>query len=128
MAPPDAGPHTNVADAAAVAAYIAALPPPAQAALQAVRQVALTAAPQATERLSYGMPTLFDHGVVVHIGAFKRHIGLFPPVDDAALRAELAPWAGPKGNLQFQLDQPLPLALIARVVTARLQANRGRAG
>lgn len=76
--------------------------------------------PDGVERLSHRMPTMFRGGVVLHYAAFQQHIGLYPPVADAALRARLAPWAGPKGNLQFRHDQPLPMDLIEAVVAARL--------
>jgi uncharacterized protein YdhG (YjbR/CyaY superfamily) len=54
-----------------------------------------------------------------YFAAFKKHIGIYPPVKgDAALIRELEPYRGPKGNLSFPLDQPLPLALIGRVAVA----------
>lgn len=107
--------------------YIAGFPVEIQALLQAVRATVRAAAPQAQERISYRMPSLFQQGVVVHFAAFRHHIGLYPPVGDAAVQARVAPYAGPKGNLQFPYHQPLPHALIAEVVRARLQANLARA-
>ncbi|MEO3692760.1 iron chaperone [Roseateles paludis] len=114
--------------AAAVDAYIASFAPEVQAVLSAVRQAVRAAAPQAEERISYRMPALFQRGAVVYYGAFKQHLGLYPPVvaTDAALLARAAPYAGPKGNLQFPYADPLPLDLIANVVRARLKANLAR--
>ncbi|MCK7495230.1 MAG: DUF1801 domain-containing protein [Comamonadaceae bacterium] len=103
--------------------YIAGFPADIQAVLQAVRATVRAAAPDAEERISYRMPAVFQHGVVVYFAAFKRHIGLFPPVEDPAVRARVAPYAGPKGNLQFPYDRPVPHRLIAAVVKARLKAN-----
>ena len=103
--------------------YIAGFPADIQAVLQAVRVTVRAAAPGAEERISYRMPAVFQHGVVVYFAAFKRHIGLFPPVEDPAVRARVAPYAGPKGNLQFPYDRPMPHRLIAEVVKARLKAN-----
>ena len=80
-------------------------------------------APLAEERISYGMPALFQNGAVVYFGAFKNHLGLFPPVEDPALLAQVAPYAGPKGNLQFPYSQPMPLSLITAIVQARVRAN-----
>ena len=60
--------------------YVAALPSDARSAFEQVRAAVRKAAPLAEERMSYRMPTFFQNGVVVHIGAFKQHIGLFPPV------------------------------------------------
>jgi hypothetical protein len=72
------------------------------------------------------MPALFQEGAVVYYGAFKKHLGLFPPVEDAALLAQVAAYAGPKGNLQFPYAQPMPHALIAAVVQARVRCQRGQ--
>lgn len=108
--------------------YIAGFPPAIQELLRAVRATVRQAAPLAQERISYGMPALFQDGAVVYYGAFKRHLGLFPPVEDPELRAQVAAYAGPKGNLQFPYWLPLPHALIAAVVQARLRANQAKAG
>jgi uncharacterized protein YdhG (YjbR/CyaY superfamily) len=107
--------------------YIASFPAEVQAVLHAVRATIRQAAPQAEERISYRMPAVFQNGVVVYFGAFKRHLGLFPPVDDPQVRARVAEYAGPKGNLQFPYDQPIPHELIAAVVKSRLEANLARA-
>ncbi|MCW5624766.1 MAG: DUF1801 domain-containing protein [Burkholderiales bacterium] len=104
--------------------YIAAFPPDVQRILQKIRATIRQAVPDAEERISYRMPTFFLDGVVVHFGAFKRHIGLYPPVSgDARLMADVAPYAGDKGNLQFPLDQPMPYDLIDRIARARMAAN-----
>ena len=111
-----------------VDAYIAASPAAVQPILQAIRATACAAAPDAEERISYGMPALFQQGVLIYYGAFKRHIGLFPPVADAALQARVVRWAGPKGNLQLPLDEPMPLGLIDEMVRARLRFNLAKPG
>jgi uncharacterized protein YdhG (YjbR/CyaY superfamily) len=107
--------------------YIAQFPPETREILAAVRATVRAAAPDAEERISYRMPALFEHGAVVYFAAFKHHIGLFPPVEDPAVRAKVARYAGPKGNLQFPYTAPMPLDLIADVVRARLAANRLKA-
>ncbi len=118
------GRTTGVAD---VDAYIAACPPASRKAMTAIRRVVRQAARGAEERLSYGMPTWFLQGVVVYVGAFTAHIGIFPPVrGDARLLAAVKPYANPRGNLAFPLDRPLPLALIKRVVAQRLAENARR--
>lgn len=106
---------------ASVDEYIARFPGAVQAVLRAVRATVRAAAPDAEERISYRMPALFQRGVVVYFAAFKHHIGLYPPVDDPAVRALVAPYAGPKGNLRFPYSEPIPHELIAAVVRARLQ-------
>jgi uncharacterized protein YdhG (YjbR/CyaY superfamily) len=107
--------------------YIASFPPKVRAILKKIRLTVNKAAPQAEERISYRMPALFQNGVVIYFAAFKSHIGIFPPVrGDADLNKELAPFRGPKGNLKFPLDKPMPYGLMARIVTARLRENLTR--
>lgn len=110
-------------DPTSIDAYIEGFPAAVQVRLRAVRAAVRTAAPDAQERISYRMPALFQQGVLVYFGAFKHHIGLFPPVLDPALKALAAPYAGPKGNLQFPHSAPLPEELIRAIVAARLKAN-----
>lgn len=111
------------AEPSPVDAYIAGFPRDIQVLLGAVRTTVLAAVPQGEERISYRMPAVFSSGVVVYYAAFKNHIGLYPPVADPAVRAKVARYAGPKGNLQFPYGEPLPLELIAEVAKARLAAN-----
>ncbi|MEO8275133.1 MAG: DUF1801 domain-containing protein [Thermoanaerobaculia bacterium] len=101
-------------------AYIAAAAPEAQAVLRKLRATLRKALPKAEERISYRMPALFLDGAVIYFAAFKKHIGIFPPLKgDAALQKAIAPYRGPKGNLQFPLSEPMPYALIARFAKAR---------
>ena len=104
-----------------VDAYIAGFPVEIRAVLEQLRQVVREAAPDAAERISYGMPTFFQQGVLFHFAAFTRHVGVYPPVTDTMLAPLLARYAGPKGNLRFPLTEPMPYDLIARIVAARLQ-------
>jgi uncharacterized protein YdhG (YjbR/CyaY superfamily) len=107
--------------------YIGGFPPATRAILQAVRATVLRAAPGATECISYRMPAVFLSGVVVCYAAFKNHLGVFPPVEDADVKAKVAPYAGPKGNLQFPYSSPIPYDLLAEVVKARLRVNLSKA-
>jgi len=106
---------------ASVDAYIAGFPDGTRAILERIRQVVREAAPDAEERISYGMPTFFQHGVLIHFAAFTRHVGVYPPATDPTLAPLLARYAGQKGNLRFPLTEPIPYELIARIVAARLQ-------
>jgi uncharacterized protein YdhG (YjbR/CyaY superfamily) len=108
------------ADLEAVEAYLAAETPEVRAILNAIRDIVLRDAPDAIQRMSYGMPTFFLGGVIVHMGAFKGHIGLFPPVRDPALMDATSAYRGEKGNLRFPLDHPIPYNLIEQVVASRL--------
>jgi uncharacterized protein YdhG (YjbR/CyaY superfamily) len=62
--------------------------------------------------------------MLVYFAAFKKHIGMFPPVrGDAKLQAAASKYAGPKGNLKFPLDAPIPYALVARIVKFRVKQD-----
>jgi uncharacterized protein YdhG (YjbR/CyaY superfamily) len=100
-------------------AYIAAAPLQVQPILTRIRQVAREAVPDAAECISYQMPALRRKKVCFYFAAFKKHIGVFPPVKGSAtLQKRLARYRGPKGNLQFPLDEPIPYALIGQVARA----------
>lgn len=115
-------------DSERIDAYIAGFDPEVQAILRSVRRTIQDAAPEAVEAFSYRMPAFRLQGPLVYFAAWKQHIGLYPPVDgDTALEAAVAPFAGPKGNLQFPLDQPIPYELIARIVRHRAAQNLARA-
>jgi uncharacterized protein YdhG (YjbR/CyaY superfamily) len=107
-----------------VDAYIASSPPEVRPILEAIRTTVRKAAPTCEERISYRMPAFFLGGVLVYFAAFKKHIGLYPPVRDKTLKPLVARYAGPKGNLQFPLSEPIPLALIAKIVKARVKELR----
>lgn len=107
--------------------YIAAAAPEVRSILQKVRETIRKAAPAATEKISYQIPTFALDGNLVHFAAFKKHIGFYPPVRDEKLRGEASVYAGEKGNLRFPLDKPIPYALIGRLVKARVKENRERA-
>lgn len=111
---------------ATVDEYIGAFEPEVQAILEKVRSTVRAAAPGAEERISYRMPAFFQDGALVYFAAFRKHIGLYPPVRDKTLKKALEPYAGPKGNLQFPLDRAMPYALIRRIVKSRLRENRQR--
>ncbi len=110
-----------------VEGYIKGFPPDLQAVLTKIRAAVKKAAPAAREAISYRMPAYFDNGILIYFAAFKKHIGVFPPVHDPALKSVVAKYAGPKGNLQFPLSEPIPYALIGRIVTTRLRENRASA-
>jgi uncharacterized protein YdhG (YjbR/CyaY superfamily) len=101
--------------------YISQFPGEVQAILQKVRETISHAAPDAKEVISYQMPAFKQHGILVYFAAWKNHIGLYPPISgDKALEKSIARYAGPKGNLQFPLDEPMPLDLIGRIVRLRV--------
>ncbi len=74
------------------------------------------------------MPAFKQHGILVYFAAWKKHIGLYPPNSgDDALEKAVARCAGPKGNLQFPLDEPMPLKLIERIVKLRVKQDTAKA-
>jgi uncharacterized protein YdhG (YjbR/CyaY superfamily) len=108
--------------------YISQFPPDLQAILQKVRTTISGAAPEAKETISYLMPAFKQHGILVYFAAWEKHIGLYPPISgDKALEKAIAPYAGPKGNLQFPLDEPIPYDLIERIVKLRVRQDSEKA-
>lgn len=109
-------------------AYIAGFPAATQEALQAMRALIREAAPEATETISYAMPTFDLNGRhLVHFAGFARHVGFYPvPTGIEAFKAELAAFKTGKGSVQFLLDQPLPVDLIRRIVAFRVRELAGR--
>jgi uncharacterized protein YdhG (YjbR/CyaY superfamily) len=113
--------------AASIDEYVAGFPPDVQAILQKIRTTVAKAIPKAREKISYRIPAFALDGDVIYFAAFKKHIGVFPPVRDAKLKKEVARYAGPKGNLQFPLTERIPYALIGRIAKARAKENAARA-
>lgn len=108
--------------------YIARSPADVQAILQKVRTTIRTAAPEAKETISYQMPAFKQHGILVYFAAWQKHIGLYPPVSgDKAIEKAVARYVGPKGNLQFPLDEPIRYGLIARIVKLRVKQDAEKA-
>ncbi len=108
--------------------YIAQFPDEVQAILRDIRSVIKEEAPDAEEIISYRMPAFRLHGILLYFAAFKQHVGLYPPVSgDKAIEKAIAPYAGPKGNLQFPLSQPMPLGLIRKIARLRVKQNLAKA-
>jgi len=105
--------------------YIATFPKDIQGKLKQIRATIKAAAPDATEKISYQMPTFFLNGNLVHFAAFKNHIGLYPASSGVAhFTTELGSYQTSKGAIQFPLDQPIPFDLVARIVQFRVMENR----
>lgn len=108
--------------------YIAAFSPKVQSILEKIRATIKKAAPEAEEKVSYQMPAFtLDGGDLIYFAAFKKHIGIYPPVKgDQKLSKETARYRGEKGNLKFPLDEPIPYALIGRVAAFRVKEHLAR--
>lgn len=109
--------------------YIADFPPEVQTVLQEMRKLIKAAAPDATETISYAIPTFDLNGKhLVHFAGFKNHIGFYPvPSAMVEFEEELKPYKSGKGSAQFPLGQPLPRDLIRRIVEFRVRENMSRA-
>lgn len=104
--------------------YIALYPPEMQEKLSAIRKVIREEAPEATEKISYGMPTFYLSGNLVHFAAFKKHIGFYPcPSGISNFAERFAEYPSSKGAVQFPLDKPIPFELIREVVRFRVGEN-----
>jgi uncharacterized protein YdhG (YjbR/CyaY superfamily) len=104
--------------------YISGFSPDVQAILQKIRLTIHKNAPEAQEIISYKMPAFRLNGILIYFAAFKNHIGIFPPVKgDPRLQKQLSPYAGPKGNLKFPIDQPIPYDLIQKIVKLKMKQN-----
>ncbi len=109
-----------------VEAYLAALPEESRAALEALRRTIRAAAPEATETIAYEMPAFRDRGrFLVSYAAYRNHCSLFPASQAVreALGDELEPYLSGKGTIRFRAEEPLPAALVTRIVKLRLEEN-----
>lgn len=104
--------------------FIAQCPPEEQPSLQLLRETIHKAAPQATEKISWGMPTFYLNGNLVHFAPGKHHYGLYPGASGVAhFLPRLGDYKTSKGAIQFPKSQPLPLALITEIVEFRVKEN-----
>jgi uncharacterized protein YdhG (YjbR/CyaY superfamily) len=107
--------------------YIAQYPEAVRCVLEQVRATIKAAAPDAQEAMKYRLPTFVLNGNLVHFGAFKAHIGLYPtPSAIVKFKDELSGYEQSKGAVQFPLDQPMPLKLIRRIVKFRVAEVRAK--
>lgn len=115
----------NKKSPATIDEYISAFSPELQEQMQTLRRVIREEAPEATEKITWAMPTFFLHGNLVHFAAFTRHIGLYPGASGVeTFLPKLAAYKTSKGAIQFPLDKPLPLALVREIVRFRVDENK----
>jgi uncharacterized protein YdhG (YjbR/CyaY superfamily) len=117
-------------DAAQVREYLASLPADARRALQKLRSTIRSVAPGATESISYGIPAFKLAGQrLVYCAAWKEHTSLYPLT--AAMRrscaSELKAHVTSKGTVRFPLEEPIPVAMVKRLVKARIAEIREKA-
>ena len=110
----------------AVKAYIERAPKEARSKLNEMRKIIKATAPKAAESISYGMPA-YDKGRVVWFASMKGYVGLYlrPPII-AEHEKELAAYETTKSAIHFPLDKKLPVALIKKLIRARMKKNEGK--
>lgn len=104
--------------------YIQLFPQEIQERMNTLRRVIREEAPEASEKISWQMPTFFYHGNLVHFAGHKNHIGFYPgPSGVELFLAELPEFKGSKGAVQLPHTKPLPLEVIRRVIRFRVEEN-----
>ena len=108
--------------------YLAGVPEPARGTLNKIRAAIRSAVPpEATEAISYGIPTFKYKGPLVWFAAFSNHCSLFPTASVIeAFKNELKGFSTSKGTIHFATDKPLPTALVKKLVKARVAQNEGK--
>ena len=108
--------------------YIASFPAETQKLLKQIRATIKEAAPDAEEKMGYGIPTFTLQGNLVHFAGFKNHIGFYPaPSGIVAFKKELRAYKSSKGAVQFPIDKPIPFGLITKIVKYRVKENLKKA-
>jgi uncharacterized protein YdhG (YjbR/CyaY superfamily) len=104
--------------------YIARAPKEVQDKLRELRKAVREVAPTAVEHISYGMPYYDYKGRLAWFAIMKTHIGLYlrPPIIEKHKR-ELAAYKTTKSAIHFPLDKKLPIALMKKLVKARMKKN-----
>lgn len=104
--------------------YINLFPKTTQVLLEQVRKVIQEHAPEASEAISYQMPTFKLNGNLVHFAAYQHHIGFYPGAAGIeAFKEDFESYKWSKGAVQFPINKPLPLDLIRRMVQFRVNQN-----
>ncbi|WP_252903824.1 iron chaperone [Secundilactobacillus oryzae] len=106
-----------------VADYLASLDSMRREVAQIMRELLADAAPDATEVISYNMPAVKQSGkVLVYFAPTQKHLGFYPTSEPIVhFEQELLPYKHSKGAIQFPYDQPLPVALIRKIVQFRIE-------
>jgi uncharacterized protein YdhG (YjbR/CyaY superfamily) len=104
--------------------YIESFPEPIRAKLLEMRKAIAAEAPEAGEKIAYGIPTFTFHGNLVHYAGYDTHIGFYPGAAGVAnFMDDLKDYETSKGTVRFPMDKPLPLDLVRRIVTFRVAQN-----
>ena len=100
--------------------YIATFPKNTQDIIKEIRKTVKEAAPNAVEVISYNMSAIKFHGILVYYAAYKNHLGIYPTANGIeAFKEELSSYKWSKAAIQFPIAEPMPLALITKIVKFR---------
>ncbi|MCL2671633.1 MAG: DUF1801 domain-containing protein [Clostridiales bacterium] len=89
--------------------------------LNRVRETIRAAAPNAVEKIAWGMPTYWQGENIIHFAAFQKHLGIYPgDLSLAPFEDRLAGYRRTKGAVQFAYDEPIDYALIAELARWRV--------
>jgi uncharacterized protein YdhG (YjbR/CyaY superfamily) len=104
--------------------YIAAAPKELQGMLNELRDAIRKTAPDADERISYGMPYYGYKGRLAYFAVHKKHIGLYvPPPIIAEHKNDLKDYETTQAAVRFPIDKPLALELVKKLIKARMKKN-----
>ena len=104
--------------------YIDSFPPKVRKLLKQMRETVRKTAPQASEKIAYRIPTFVLNGNLVHFAAFTDHVSFFPTSSGIrAFKKELSKYKTSAGTVQFPFDQPIPFALIGKIVKFRVNES-----
>lgn len=107
--------------------YITQFPQEQQAVLAKMRQTIQAAAPDATEKISYGIPTFVYKGNLVHFAAYDNHYAFYPgSFGIAEFKEELQPYSTSKGTIRFDVDKPVPYDLITKITKACVKNKQSK--
>ena len=111
-----------------VGEYFSTLQEDTRPMMEEMRKTIKQAAPKAVEVISYNMPAIKQHSVLVYYAANKEHIGFYPtarPIE--VFKKELAGYKTSKGAIQFPLCKPIPKALVKNIVKFRMEQDAEKA-
>ena len=108
---------------ATVGEYISQFPEHVQQILVRIRAVIKESAPEAEEKISYGMAGYTLNGGLIWFGGYKKHIGIYPRTAGMVALKEVTTYKGTKGSVHFPLDEPIPYDLLRKIVEIRVAEN-----
>lgn len=109
--------------------YIHSFPEPIRKKLEEIRKTIRAEIPEATEKISYQIPTFYLNGNLVHFAAYTKHIGFYPtPNGNETFQSELSRYKSGKASARFPIEEPLPLDLIQKMVKLRIKERAQEKG